>query len=140
MQLTLFKSQTTIDFTEELFEAYFDCRRNKRNTINALAFEKHFEHHLFQLKEEMLSGSYQPGRSIAFIVNKPVKREIFAADFRDRVVHHWLINKLNPYFEKEFISDSYACRTGKGTQFGIKRINDFIRKCFALVGCVTNQR
>jgi len=58
-----------------------------------------------------------------------VKREIFAADFSDRVVHHWLINKLNPYFEKEFIFDSYACRTAKGTHFAIGRVNDFIRKC-----------
>jgi hypothetical protein len=58
-----------------------------------------------------------------------VKREIFAADFRDRVVHHWLINKLNPFFEKEFILDSYACRTAKGTHFGISRVNDFICKC-----------
>ena len=129
MQLTLFEPKPTLDFTEELFDAYFDCRRNKRNTINALAFEKHFEHHLFKLKEEILNSSYQPGRSIAFIVNKPVKREIFAADFRDRVVHHWLINKLNPHFEKEFIFDSYACRTAKGTHFGIKRVNDFIREC-----------
>jgi hypothetical protein len=37
--------------------------------------------------------------SIAFIVSHPVKREIFVADFRDRIVHHWLINKLNPLFE-----------------------------------------
>lgn len=129
MQLTLFKPEPTLNFTEELFDAYFDCRRNKRNTINALAFEKHFEHHLFKLKEEILNSSYQPGRSIAFIVNKPVKREIFAADFRDRVVHHWLINKLNPHFEKEFIFDSYACRTAKGTHLGIKRVNNFIREC-----------
>jgi RNA-directed DNA polymerase len=91
MQLTLFEAESTFDFTEELFQAYFDCRSNKRNTINALAFEKHFEHHLFQLKEEILNGNYHPGRSIAFIVNKPVKREIFAADFRDRVVHHWCL-------------------------------------------------
>jgi RNA-directed DNA polymerase len=129
MQLTLFEPEPSLDFTEELFEAYFDCRRNKRNTLNALAFEKYFEHYLFQLKEEILNGSYQPGRSIAFIVNKPVKREIFAADFRDRVVHHWVINKLNPFFEKEFIFDSYACRTAKGTHFGIGRVNDFIREC-----------
>jgi len=129
MQLTLFETESTLDFTEEIFQAYFDCRRNKRNTINALAFETNFEHHLFQLKEEILNGSYQPGRSIAFIVNQPVKREIFAADFRDRVVHHWLINKLNPFFEKDFIFDSYACRTTKGTHFGIRRLNDFIREC-----------
>lgn len=99
---------------EELFKAYFDCRRNKRNTINALAFEVDYESKLIDLCCEINSGTYQPGKSIAFVVNQPVKREIFAADFRDRVVHHLIINKLNPFFEKDFISDSYSCRLGGG--------------------------
>ncbi len=134
MQLTLFsKSETTVlkeGFTlEEVFEAYFSCRSNKRNTINALAFELDYESNLIQLWHELNDGSYQPGKSIAFIVHKPVQREIFAADFRDRVVHHLIINKLNPLFEKEFIQDSYACRVGKGTHYGISRANKFIRQC-----------
>jgi len=62
-------------------------------------------------------------------VNKPVKREIFAADFRDRVVHHLVIGKLNPLFEKAFIYDSYASRVGKGTHLGIQRVDRFIRRC-----------
>ena len=74
MQIIFSESTSTFDFTEALFQAYFDCRSNKRNTINALTFEKHFEYHLFKLKQEILNGSYQPGRSIAFIVDKPVKR------------------------------------------------------------------
>ena len=80
-----------------------------------------------QLCKDINNGTYQIGKSIAFIVNHPVKREIFAADFRDRIVHHWLINKLNPLFEKEFIYDSYACRVGKGTHLGIKRVASFIK-------------
>ena len=94
----------------DLFEAYSDCRRNKRNTMNALSFELDYEHELITLWEDINTGRYQPGRSIAFIVEKPVKREIFAADFRDRVVHHLVINKLNPFFEASFIYDSYAAR------------------------------
>jgi len=113
----------------DLFDAYYSCRSNKRNTINALAFETDFESNLITLWNEINSGTYQPGKSIAFIVNKPVKREIFAADFKDRVVHHLIINKLNSLFEKECIYDSYACRTGKGTHFGIQRVNSFIKKC-----------
>lgn len=130
MQLNLFPEENTAAITiEELFQAYIKCRRYKRNTANALAFEIDYESNLVKLCEEINSGTYQPGKSITFIVNKPVKREIFAADFRDRVVHHLIINKLNPLFEKEFIRDSYACRTGKGTHFGIQRINRFIRQC-----------
>jgi retron-type reverse transcriptase len=113
----------------DLFEAYSDCRRNKRNTMNALSFELDYEHELITLWEDINTGRYQPGRSIAFIVEKPVKREIFAADFRDRVVHHLVINKLNPFFEASFIYDSYACRKGRGTHFGIQRVVRFIRQC-----------
>lgn len=79
--------------------------------------------------DELNSNTWHPGRSIAFIINKPVKREIFAADFRDRVVHHWLINQLNPLFEKTFIYDSYASRKGRGAHMGIARAAQFIRKC-----------
>jgi len=133
-QLSLFdipqKEKPKIEL-EELFEAYFNCRSNKRNTANALAFEVDYESNLVKLCEEINNGTYQIGRSIAFIVDKPVKREIFAADFRDRVVHHLIFNKLNPFFEKQFINDSYSCRVGKGTHFGIQRIDKFIRQCSA---------
>ncbi len=115
----------------ELFDAYYSCRSNKRNTANAIAFEVDYESNLVQLCKEINNGTYQIGRSIAFIVDKPVKREIFAADFRDRLVHHLIINKLNPLFEKQFIHDSYSCRVGKGTHFGIQRIDKFIRQCSA---------
>lgn len=113
----------------DLFEAYADCRTNKRNTMNALSFELDYEQELIDLWEKINAGIYAPGRSIAFIVDQPVKREIFAADFRDRVVHHLLINKLNPLFERTFIYDSYACRKGRGTHFGIGRIDRFMRQC-----------
>lgn len=113
----------------DLFEAYHCCRKTKRNTINALAFEVDYEQNLIALWREINDGCYRPGRSIAFIIDKPVKREIFAADFRDRVVHHLIINTLNPLFEKEFICDSYACRQGRGTHFGIQRLDRFIRRC-----------
>ena len=114
---------------EELFEAYFECRKNKRSTANAIGFEINYENNLFQLCQEINNGTYKIGRSIAFIVDKPVTREIFAADFRDRVVHHLIIKKINHLFEKQFIYDSYSCRLKKGTHFGIQRIDKFIRKC-----------
>lgn len=111
----------------ELFEAYYECRRNKRGTANALAFELNYESHLLALYEEVKNRTYSVGKSIAFIVDRPVKREIFAGDFRDRVIHHYIIHKLNPCFETMFIHDSYSCREWKGTLFGINRINRFIR-------------
>ena len=75
---------------KDLFQAYFDARRNKRNTINALAFEINFEKKLFELYEEIKNRKYEIGPSICFNVKEPTLREVFAADFRDRIVHHFL--------------------------------------------------
>ena len=88
---------------EEVFEAYYSCRKNKRNTANAAKFEVDYEASLFRLWSEINNGTYRPGKSLAFIVDKPVKRKIFAANFRDRIVHHLIVNKINHLFEREFI-------------------------------------
>lgn len=128
-QPNLFSEIERDKITLDLFQAYFDARKNKRNTINALAFEKHLEANLFSLANEIIESNYIPKPSICFIVDKPVKREIFAADFRDRVIHHFIYNYISPIFEKTFINDSYSCRKGKGTHYGIKRIDHFIRSC-----------
>jgi retron-type reverse transcriptase len=114
-----------------LFAAYYACRRNKRGTHNEMRFELNQEEEIQSLWEDILSGSYEVGLSRAFIVFEPVKREIFAADFRDRVVHHYIISRLEPILERLFIYDSYSCRTGKGTHFGVARVNHFIRSCSA---------
>jgi RNA-directed DNA polymerase len=68
MQLELFLDSEKHTLTEGIFITYYACRKNKRNTLNAFRFEKHFEHNLFALQDEILNGRYTPGRSIAFIV------------------------------------------------------------------------
>ncbi len=86
-----------------------------------------YESNLLTLYEELISRTYRIKKSICFINFKPVQREIFAADFRDRVIHHLIYNYISPLFEKRFIHDSYSCRKGKGTHYGIKRMSKFIR-------------
>lgn len=114
---------------EEVIEAYYDCRHNKRNTMNQLQFEVDFEHELIELWHELNEGRYKPRRSIAFVVDYPVKREIFAADFRDRVVHHLIYRRVMPLLEQQFLTDSYATQNGKGTLFGIQHVEQHIRDC-----------
>ena len=126
MQLSLFESGAVADAQEkfwvDLYRAYFLCRKSKRNAAASLAFERDFEAHLEDLGQSLLDGSWRPGRSNAFIVNRPVKREIFAAPFADRVVHHWFIGHLNPFFERLFLPVSHACRKGMGTHHAIRQV------------------
>jgi RNA-directed DNA polymerase len=130
MQLELFNNQNRGTFSlEEVFAAYYECRKHKRNTANALAFEVDFESRCIELWRDINSGEYEIGKSIAFIVTKPVKREVFAADFRDRIVHHLIIAKINSLLEKSFIDNSFSCREGKGTLFGVKKIAEMVKQC-----------
>ncbi len=129
MQAKLFNNNSHQQILIDLFRAYYDARKNKRNKINQLKFEIEYEKNIFELYNQIISYTYKPKNSIAFIVDKPVKREIFAADFNDRVIHHLIFNYINPLFDKSFINDSYSCRKNKGTLYGIKRIDKFIRKC-----------
>jgi len=114
---------------EEVIEAYFDCRRRKRNTASALEFEMDYEHQCIELWREINERRYRPRRSIAFVVEYPVKREIFAADFRDRVVHHLIARRIYPLLERQFHPDSYSTQKGKGTLYGIGRLEEHIRQC-----------
>lgn len=111
------------DFTfTELTEAYFDCRRTKRNSASALAFEANLEHNLRDLHDELADGSYTPGRSICFVITRPKPREVWAAEFRDRIVHHLLHNRIAPRFYRRFIADSCACIPGRGTLYAVQRL------------------
>lgn len=116
---------------ENLYRQYYRCRRNKRNTVNALRFEADQERNLIRLREQLLSRTYQPGRSVCFFTARPKLREIFAADFRHRVVHHLLVEYLERIWEPVFIHDSWACRPGKGVHRGVARLQQFLRQATA---------
>lgn len=118
-----------MELIEDIFQAYFDARKGKRNSNNQLRFELNLEENLVALYHEIKERRYVVGRSISFIVTYPVKREVFAADFRDRIVHHLLFNYISPLFERVFIDDCYSCRIGKGTLYGINRLEKHIASC-----------
>lgn len=107
----------------ELYIAYLEARRGgKRGTFDEHKFEAHEFEHLAALRDSLLDKTYQPSRGTAHIIYDPVIREIFAASFRDRVVHHWMYDIVYDWWDKRFILDSYSCREGKGTKYGIERL------------------
>lgn len=123
---TLDKAKDDEALLVDLFEAYRDARRNKRAKRTQVAFEFDYERKLLKLHRQIINRKYKPLQSTAFISTHPVTREVFAAHFQDRVVHHLIFNHLSPLFEKLFINDSYSCRKGKGTLYAVNRIYDFI--------------
>ena len=124
LPIQAFSEQFTL---QELYDAYFECRKHKRWKLESLKFELNYKEEIQKLWYEINSKTYEIGKSICFITFKPKIREIFAANFRDRIVHHLIIQNLEPLFEKYFIDSSYSCRKGKGTLYGE---NDLYKKIF----------
>lgn len=120
-------SITKENLLKDLYRAYKDARKHKRGRIYQLQFEFNLEDNLIVLRDELISGNYKPKPSSCFIIHDPKMREVFAADFRDRIVHHLFYNYTHQLFERTFIIDSYSCIKGRGTHFGIERIKHHIR-------------
>jgi len=112
---------------DHLVQAYLDCRQHKRNSSSCQAFESHLERNLCELHDELTSGAYRPGRSICFVITRPKFREVWAAEFRDRIVHHLLYNQIAPRFVAGFVAGSSACIPGRGTLYAAQRLEHGIR-------------
>lgn len=112
----------------DLHTAYLDARRHKRNKSYQLYFEAHAEENLESLCDELWNRRYQPLPSTCFIITDPKKREVFAAQFRDRIVHHLYFNYTHEMLERTFIADTYSCIKKRGTHYGIRRLERHIRR------------
>ncbi len=113
---------------EKLTKAFREARKGKIKTCDEHSFEEHWMENLIKLRDSILEYRYKPSASVAFVIFDPMVREIFAAPFRDRVVHHFLYNMQAGWWDRRFLYDSYSCRMGKGTLFGVRRAQRFMQK------------
>jgi RNA-directed DNA polymerase len=121
---------------ENLLAASEAARRRKNRKQSAAHFYLNLEHNLWNLHEELTTHHYQPGQYRMFTIYDYEKaRLISAAPFRDRVVHHALHRVIEPLFDRQFIHDSYACRTGKGTHRAVQRFQHFAVKNRYVLKC-----
>lgn len=106
--------------------AYYSCRNGKRKSVYQLRFERDLERNMLDLRKGLIDQSYKIGTSTCFVITYPSTREIFAANFVDRVIHHLLINNIEEEIDKTFIYDSFACRKLHGVVCGVKRLRFFL--------------
>lgn len=111
----------------DLFAAYQAARKHKRKTADQQAFELHLERELTTLCDELCAAAYKPQACMCFMILDPKPREVFAAPFRDRVVHHLFYAYTHRLFESTFIADPYSCIEGRGTHYGVGRLAHHIR-------------
>jgi len=111
-----------------LILAWRKARKNKTKKDYVKEFEKDTLGNLLKLQKELIEQTYTPKPLVTFILRDPKTRKISKSAFRDRIVHHAIVNMIEPLFDKSFIYDSCANRIGKGNLFALKRFDGFKRK------------
>lgn len=112
---------------QTLMKCYDMCLKNKPH-IRASKFHFDYEYHIHTLAEDIYHRRYTPQASSIFLVFHPKPREIIAAAVADRIVHHMIYDYMNPYWERRFAPNSYACRMGKGPINAMKDTRCFLRR------------
>ncbi|MEK6889437.1 MAG: hypothetical protein AABW80_05015 [Nanoarchaeota archaeon] len=113
---------------ENLILAWKKARKGKTKKNYIIEFERDLFCNLLALHYELKYLSYRPKALVTFILRDPKTRKISKSEFRDRIVHHAIVNILEPIFDKTFIHDSCANRIGKGNLFAIQRFYKYLRK------------
>ncbi len=113
---------------ENFWQSWRKARKGKGRRASVLAFQLNLESELIELQRELVSGEYRPGPYRLFTIYERKPRLIAAAAFRDRVVHHAVMNLIEPPLDRRFIFDSYACRKGKGVHKAVDRYQRWARR------------
>lgn len=122
-----------------LWLAFGKASKGRRSHPSIASFEYNLENELVELRDELREETYISGGYRSFTVHEPKRRKISAAPFRDRVVHHALMNVIGPMLERKFIFDSYANQIGKGTHKALDRCTYFMRRYEYVLPCDVKQ-
>ncbi len=107
--------------------AFWKAARGKRVRPDAARFAIRLGENLEALSQDLAAGTYTVGPYHQFTIHDPKERLITAPCFRDRVLHHALLNVCEPVFDRFLIDDTFACRRGKGRNAAVERAVSFAR-------------
>ncbi len=113
---------------EDLYTSYLEARAGKRTRADVMEFTDKLEENLITIQNELIWQMYNVGRYRMFYVHEPKLRLVMSIGFKDRIVQWSIYRALNPFYNKAFIFDSYACRLGKGSHAAADRLQYWLRQ------------
>ena len=112
---------------EELYEAYNLCLKNKKKKIGTYRFvNENLCKNLLEILDKLNNREYVPRNSNCYVITDPALREIFAAQFGDRIVQHFYMNEVEDILENELVDGCCSCRKGKGTDYALNLLKEYV--------------
>lgn len=111
---------------ERIELAYKECIKKKSSKLSAMKFSaEDLCGNLQKIVDDINNRVYATSPSTCFVITYPTIREIFAADFRDRIVQHFFVQETTPILDKFLIENTTSCRLNKGTGYALEKLRQF---------------
>ena len=123
---------------EEMYEAYKLCLKNKKNKAGTYNFVNYnLCANLMNLLQEINNRTYNPKQSNCYVITDPALREIYAAQFSDRIVQHFYMKEIEDILEDELVDGCCSCRKGKGTDYALQLLKRYLveTSCYGKKDC-----
>ena len=112
---------------EEIYEAYNLCLKNKKRKLGTYKFvNDNLCENLMEIVKQLNERSYIPKVSNCYVITEPALREIYAAQFSDRIVQHFYMKEVEKILENELVDGCCSCRKGKGTDYALKLLKKYL--------------
>lgn len=105
------------------------ARKGKLHSHGVIKHDKHREENLLKLREQLLNGTYKTSKYDIFTIYEPKEREIYRLPyFPDRIVHHAIMNVLEPIWVSIFTADTYSCIKNRGIHAAAKKVRQALKE------------
>ena len=112
---------------EELYNAYLLCLKNKKRKAGTFNFvNSNLCENLINLLDSLNNRTYKPQASNCYVITDPALREIYAAQFRDRIVQHFYMKEIEEILDKKLVDNCCSCRKGKGTDYALILLKKYL--------------
>lgn len=121
---------------ENLNIAYNKAKKGKTKTYGVKLYEKELDSNLKKLNEELTSFSYKTSEYSIFTITDPKERIVYRLPFKDRIVHHAIMNVLEPIWVSVFTADTYSCIKGRGIHSLLNKLKFVLKNVDSTTFCL----
>lgn len=111
---------------ENLVRAEKKARLGKTKRYGVKKFDRNPHENLVRLQKALIEDTYCTSEYCIYTIiadrgNK--ERETYRLPYYpDRIVHHAIMNVIEPYLVSRFTADTFNCLKGRGIHYGVKRL------------------
>jgi len=108
--------------------AHKNAKKGKSHYAEVQEVEKEPERYIKEIHDMLANKTFTTSKYKTKVIYEPKKRIIYKLPyFPDRIVHHAVMNIIQPIWDKVFIYDLYSAIPGKGLHAGVLRLRQFLK-------------